>query len=123
MRIILSQGWVLGTIDGEMRAGDNQTQNYISAFLVVFITLHTPPWWHWYRYSLMVVVPFLSWTVVLPWIWKTWKIDAETDDRIGRSLSGLISGLMVAVAFAYDGLDYKVVGLGIAYAFFWSSVQ
>lgn len=50
--------------------------------------------WLLVRTVYLIVIPVAAW-FVLGWIWKGWRPDSATEDRLGRTLAGATAGALI----------------------------
>jgi hypothetical protein len=58
---------------------------------------HDWPAWFLVRVLYLVAVPAVAW-FVLGWIWRAWRPDAVTEDRLSRTIAGTTAGVLLVGA-------------------------
>lgn len=76
------------------------SRHYIVGAVVIVLLMwgpldHDSPWGLAIRLGYLVLVPLIVW-VGLMWLWRRWKPDEASEDRLQRTLEGMASGVMLA---------------------------
>ena len=75
------------------------SRHYIVGAVVIVLLMwgpldHDSPWGLAIRLGYLVLVPLIVW-VGLMWLWRRWKPDEASEDRLQRTLEGMASGVML----------------------------
>jgi hypothetical protein len=93
------------------------SKEYLFGVVVVVLLfwgplVHLWPVWIALRVGYLMAIPVGAW-FLLEWIWKVWKPDAEAEHRLGSTLAGATSGVLVVwahlEAIAKTHIDNDVV--------------
>ena len=58
---------------------------------------HSWPAWFLIRALYLIAVPTAAW-FILSWIWKVWRPDTSTENRLTRTLAGVTAGALLVGA-------------------------
>jgi hypothetical protein len=71
---------------------------------IIFLTLliwgpidNTWPAWLVIRLGYLILIPLIFW-FLLTWIWDRWEPNAQTEDILERTLSGMVCGVLIVMA-------------------------
>ncbi len=77
-------------------------RKYLVGVLVLVLLLwgpvdHSWPAWLLIRAAYLILVPVIVW-IILGYIWKIWRPDAQTERLLSRALAGLTAGVLLCGA-------------------------
>ena len=75
------------------------SRKYIVIIVAVVLLIwgpidHSWPAWLAIRTGYLIAIPLVTW-FLLAWLWKVWQPDKKTEDRLKRSLTSAIAGVLL----------------------------
>ena len=78
------------------------SRKYLVGVLAVVLLIwgpidHSWPAWLAIRVGYLIAAPMVTW-FILGWIWRAWKPDAASENRLERALAGVTAGVLLVLS-------------------------
>ncbi len=85
------------------------TRTYVLGIVITALLLFGPIPSFPIRIAYVVLIPVAVW-LALKFVWWRWRPSADAEARMNRALSGLVSGILLALAFDAAKEPFHVLG-------------